>query len=615
MNSIVIVIIAALFLVIGYGVYGRFIAYKVLMLNKNNVVPSETLNDGHDYVPTNKVVLMGHHFAAIAGAGPLIGPVLAAQYGFLPGVLWILIGSLFAGAVHDMVILTASVRYKGKSIAEIARDLVGDRLGFITSIAVIAILIVSMAGLGIPVVNALKNSPWGTFTVGFTIPVALFIGIYLKYIRPDKIWEGTIIGVLLVLLGVVLGPVIQNSALGAYLDFDQKQMSLILAIYGFFAAALPVWLLLLPRDYLSTYMKLGVIGALAIGIIIIQPDIKMPAITEFVHGGGPIVPGKVFPFLFITIACGALSGFHSLISSGTTPKLIKNEKDILPIGFGAMLLEAFVAIMALLAATVLPTSDYFAINSLPEVFSKLHMVPVDLPELSSLVGENLAGRPGGSVSLAVGMTYVFESIPWLRSMMGYWYHFCIMFEALFILTTIDSGTRIGRYLLQDLFRQNSRDISKGRAWFNAIFFSGLITFFWGYLLYTGDISTIWPLFGTANQMLAIIAFAIGTTYLLRSQQNKYVWVTAIPLCFVTVTTLSSALMNIFDNYLPKGLYALSAISGILVILVCLVLLESFVNWRKITRMSNEELTSVEIGLIGEPVVSYSNIKGDMPSKE
>jgi carbon starvation protein len=598
MNSIVIVIIAALFLSIGYGLYGRFMANKVLMLNKNNPVPSVVYNDGHDYVPTNNVVLMGHHFAAIAGAGPLIGPVLAAQYGFLPGVLWILIGSVFAGAVHDMVILTASVRFQGKSIAEIAKDLVGNRLGLITSIAVICILIISMAGLGIPVVNALKNSPWGTFTVGFTIPVAIFIGIYLKYIRPDKIVEGTIIGVLLVLLGVVLGPAIQASAIGSYLNFNEKQMSVILAIYGFCAAALPVWLLLLPRDYLSTYMKLGVIGALAIGIIIVQPKIQMPAITQFVHGGGPIIPGKVFPFLFITIACGALSGFHSLISSGTTPKLIKNEKSILPIGFGAMLLEAFVGIMALLAATVLPTSDYFAINSLPDVFAKLHMIPQDLPALSTLTGEQLAGRPGGSVSLAVGMTYVFQAISWLKPLMGYWYHFCIMFEALFILTTIDAGTRIGRYLLQDLFHQNPRTMSVKRGWLSTIFFSALITFSWGYLLYSGNISTIWPLFGTANQMLAVIAFAIGTTYLLRSKKAKYAWTTIIPMIFILITTLSAAFINIFQNYLPKGLYTLTIISAVLIVLVCLVVFESILNWWKIFHTDDKDLPPVKIRLIG-----------------
>lgn len=598
MNSIVIVLVSALFLTIGYGFYGRFIARKVLMLNDKNPVPSVVFKDGQDYVPTNKVVLMGHHFAAIAGAGPLIGPVLAAQYGFLPGVLWILIGAVFAGAVHDMVILTASVRFQGKSIAEIAKDLMGKRLGLITSIAVISILIISMAGLGIPVVNALKNSPWGTFTVGATIPIAIFIGIYMKFIRPDRILEGTVIGVLLVLLGVVLGPMVQASSWGHYLDFDGKELSVILALYGFCAAALPVWLLLLPRDYLSTYMKLGVIGALAIGIIIIQPTIQMPAFTEFVHGGGPIIPGKVFPFLFITIACGALSGFHSLISSGTTPKLIKNEKDIFPIGYGAMILEAFVAIMALLAATVMPTADYFAINSLPEVFEKLHLVPQDLPALSAMVGEDLAGRPGGSVSLAAGMTYVFQSVDWLKPLMGYWYHFCIMFEALFILTTIDSGTRIGRYLLQDLFNQGSKNKSPKRTWFNAIFFSALISFSWGYLLYTGNISTIWPLFGTANQMLAVIAFAIATTYLLRSKKARYVWITAVPLTFVTITTLSAAIMNITQNYLPKGLYALSVISAILVVLVCLVLVESAMNWRKIYKMGDEELKSVKIRLIG-----------------
>jgi carbon starvation protein len=324
----------------------------------------------------------------------------------------------------------------------------------------------------------------------------------------------------------------------------------------------------------------------------------MPAITQFVHGGGPIVPGKVFPFLFITIACGALSGFHSLISSGTTPKLIKNEKDILPIGFGAMLLEAFVAIMALLAATVLPTSDYFAINSVPEVFAKLHLTPVDLPQLSTMVGENLAGRPGGSVSLAVGMTYVFQSIPWLKHLMGYWYHFCIMFEALFILTTIDSGTRIGRYLFQDLFLQSSKPVSKRRSWFNAILFSAIMTFSWGYLLFTGNISTIWPLFGTANQMLAVIAFVVGTTYLVRSRKTQYILVTLIPMVFIAVTTLSAAIINIFDNYLPKGLYVLSIISAILIVLVCLVLVEGIISWRKIYNMSDEKISLVKIKLIG-----------------
>lgn len=578
MNSIVLVIITAMVLVIAYRFYGRFIAYKVLKINKQNKVPSELINDGKDYVPTSRWVLFGHHFAAIAGAGPLIGPVLAAQYGFLPGTLWILIGVVFAGAVHDTVILTASVRFDGRSIADIARILVGKRLGFVTTIAILFILVISMAGLGIPVVNSLKHSPWGTFTVGLTIPIAIFIGIYLKYLRPGKIVEATIIGMTLVLLGVVLGPFIAESPLAPFLNFSEKQMTIMLAIYGFAAAALPVWLLLIPRDYLSTYMKIGVIFLLAIGIIIVMPEIKMPAVTEYVNGGGPIIPGKVFPFLFITIACGALSGFHSLVSSGTTPKLIKNEGDILPIGFGAMLVEGFVGMIALIAATCLPTADYFAINSIPALFQKLNMNPVDLPLLSSLVGENLAGRPGGSVSLAVGMTYVFYKVTWLKDLMGIWYHFCIMFEALFILTTIDAGTRIGRYILQDLFGQSLKPISKKKSWVNALIYSAGISFAWGYLLYTGNVTTIWPLFGTANQMLAIIALSIGTIYLIRFGRLKYLWTTVIPMLFVSVTTLWAAILNIFDNFLPKGDYVLVIISSLLVIIVLYILFESVRNY-------------------------------------
>ena len=511
MNSIVLVIVAALVLIIAYRTYGAFIAAKVLVLNEKNKVPSEVHNDGRDFIPTNKWVLLGHHFAAIAGAGPLIGPVLAAQFGYLPGTLWILIGAVVGGGVHDMVVLFASVRHDGQSIAQLAKIYFGKKMGFVTSIAVLFILIITMAGLGIPVVNSLFNSPWGTFTVGFTIPVAMFIGIYMKYIRPGKIAEATVIGMALIMVGVIGGPFIQHTAFGQFLTFDAKQMSIILAVYGFFAAALPVWLLLLPRDYLSTYMKLGVIGALALGIIIVRPVLQMPAITQYVHGGGPIIPGKVFPFLFITIACGALSGFHALISSGTTPKLIKNEKDILPIGYGCMLIEAFIALMALIAASVLPTADYFAINSLPAVFDKLNMIPKELPMLSGMVGEQLAGRPGGSVSLAVGMSYVFYKIPGLTKLMAYWYHFCIMFEALFILTTIDAGTRIGRYLLQDLAASVYKPFAKKNSWGNIILFSALMSFSWGYLLYTGNVSTIWPLFGVANQTLAAIAFAIDTT--------------------------------------------------------------------------------------------------------
>ena len=376
--------------------------------------PSIRLNDDRDYVPTNRWIVMGHHFAAIAGAGPLIGPVLAAQFGYLPGTLWILIGAVFAGAVHDVVILFASVRHDGLSLAEIAKRHLGPFSSIITSIAILLILIVAMAGLAIAVVNALYSSPWGTFTVGVTIPIAIFIGCYLKWLRPNRIGEATVIGVSLVLLGVVAGPYIQQSAIAQYLTFSKEQLTVLLALYGFSAAVLPVWLLLAPRDYLSTYMKIGTILLVALGVIIVRPMIQMPAVTEFIHGNGPIIPGKVWPFMFITIACGAISGFHSLIGCGTSPKMIMNERDIVPIGYGAMLIESFVSLIALIAATHLAPSDYFAINTSPEVYrtldSSLNQVK-ELPALSQMIGENVAGRPGGAVSFAVGMTSIFCKNP------------------------------------------------------------------------------------------------------------------------------------------------------------------------------------------------------------
>ncbi|SMC16259.1 carbon starvation protein [Clostridium acidisoli DSM 12555] len=586
MNSIVLVIIALLVLALGYRFYGCFIAAKVLALDETREVPAKKFEDGHDYLPTNKWVLLGQHFAAIAGAGPLIGPVLAAQFGYLPGTLWILIGGVLAGAVHDIVILFASVRQDGETIAEIARKNLGNRMGYITSISVIFILIITMAGLGLPIVNSLASSPWGTFTVGFTIPVSIFIGIYLKFIRPGKIGEGTVIGMLLIFAGVILGPVIQHSALAPYLTFNIKQISLILAIYGFCGAVLPVWLLLLPRGYLSTYMKVGVMLILVVGIVLVRPTIQMPAVTKFVNGGGPIVPGKVFPFIFITIACGALSGFHSLISTGTSPKLISNEKDILPVGYGSMIIESFIALMALIAATCLPTSDYFAINSAPALFAKLGMVPKELPMLSHLVGEQLAGRTGGSVSLAVGMSYVFYKIPGLKGLMSYWYHFCIMFEALFILTTIDSGTRIGRYLFQDLFGKFYKPFKKKDSWFNIIFFSFLMTFCWGYLLYTGNISTIWPLFGVANQSLAGITFAIGTSVLIRMGKKKYILITILPMILISVATFTASIENITDNYIPNHKTTLTVLSIILIVILAVILFESIRHW--ISDLKSEE---------------------------
>jgi carbon starvation protein len=578
MNSAFLVITAALVLILAYRFIGAFMAAKVLALDPKRRMPSEQFQDGHDYVPTNKWILLGHHFAAIAGAGPLIGPVLAAQFGWLPGTLWILIGAVLAGAVHDVVVLLASVRHEGKSIAEIAREIIGPRTGLITSIAMLIILIITMAGLGIPVVNALKHSPWGLFTVGFTIPVAIFIGFYMRHIRPGKIAEGTIIGVTLVLLGVAAGPYVRGLSWAHYISLDEKTLSVLLASYGFLAAALPVWLLLLPRDYLSTYMKLGVIFVLAIGILVVHPELKMPAITKFVGGGGPVIPGKVFPFLFITIACGALSGFHSLISSGTTPKLISNERDILPIGYGGMLLEAFVALMALVGATVLPMPDYFAINVKPEAFAALGMVPKELAELSNLAGENLAGRPGGAVTLAAGMTWIFHKIPLLGRLMGFWYHFCIMFEALFILTTIDAGTRVGRYLLQDFAGHIWKPLGDKSNVGNILIFSAVFSSVWGWLLYTGDIKTIWPLFGVANQMLAVIAFGVCTAFLIREGKRRYAWVTLVPMALAFVTTLTAAVLNITDNFLPKKNFLLASVSGALILLMVWVVAECCIVW-------------------------------------
>ncbi|MDP4267241.1 MAG: carbon starvation protein A [Bacteroidota bacterium] len=582
MNAINLVIGAALFLVLAYRFYGAFLKAKAITIDESRLTPAVRLNDNRDYVPTNKWIVLGHHFAAIAGAGPLIGPVLAAQFGYLPGTLWILIGAVAAGAVHDVIILFASVRHDGLSLAEIAKREIGPFSGVITSFAIILILIVAMAGLALAVVNALYNSPWGTFTVGITIPIAIFIGIYIRYLRPNKIGEATVLGVALVILGVVLGPFIQNSSFAHYLTFNREQLTILLASYGFLAAILPVWLLLAPRDYLSTYMKIGTILIIALGVIIVHPMIQMPAVTDFVHGHGPIIHGKVWPFMFITIACGAISGFHSLIGSGTTPKMITNEKDIFPIGFGGMLIESFVSLMALIAATHLYPSDYYAINTTPEVFSKLdHSIRTvkELPALSQMVGENVAGRPGGAVSLAVGMTSIFSKIPFFKFLASYWYHFAIMFEALFILTTIDAGTRVGRYILQEMGGHFYKPLKNIHWWPGVILTGGFISFAWGFLVYGGSVSTIWPLFGTANQLLATMALAIGTSFLIRHGKAKYIWVTLIPLIFLAVTTITAGIENITDDYYPKGMYLLTGISCFIIMMVLAMLIDSAIRWK------------------------------------
>lgn len=583
MNAIWLIIVAVLVLTIGYRLYGSFIAARILAIDDSRKTPAVVHNDNRDYVPTSRWVLFGHHFAAIAGAGPLIGPTLAAQFGYLPGTLWILIGSVVAGAVHDMVILFASVRHDGLSISEIARKELGRTSGLVASVAVLFILIITMAGLALAVVNALYRSPWGTFTVGVTIPIAIFIGIYLRWLRIGRIGEATVIGVSLVILGVVIGPVIERSFIASYFSYSHQQLAIILAVYGFGAAALPVWLLLTPRDYLSTYMKIGVIAALALGILIIQPHIRMPAVTPFVNGGGPVIPGKVWPFMFITIACGALSGFHAIIGTGTTPKMIAHERDILPIGFGAMVVEGFVALMALIAATSLHPADYFAINTSPEIFAKLGMSIQELPQLSELVGENVAGRAGGAVSLGVGMADIFRKIPFLASISSYLYHFVIMFEALFILTTIDAGTRVGRYLIQELGGRIYKPLRSTNWMPGIIFASALISFAWGYLVYGGSISTIWPLFGVANQLLASMGLAIGTTLIIRSGKERYAWVTIVPFVFVSVTTIAAGYMNIVNIYLPTGKNLLAILSGIMLILVILILASSIRKWFELLR--------------------------------
>lgn len=580
MNGFYLVLIAALVLTICYRYYGAFMAAKVLALDPNRPTPAIVHEDGHDYVPTNKWVTFGHHFAAIAGAGPLVGPVLAAQFGYLPGTIWLLIGACLGGAVHDMIILFASIRHDGKSIAEIAKAEIGKSAGLAAAIAVIFILVITMAGMGIAVANALFNSPWGAFTVGATIPIALFIGIYMRYLRPGHVGEASFIGVALVIAAVFGGAWIQHSAWAPFFTLTRTQLDILLPLYGFIAAALPVWLLLAPRDYLSTYMKIGTIAALALGIIIVQPQIQMPAITPFISGGGPVVPGPVWPFVCITVACGAISGFHSVIATGTTPKMITNETEILPIGFGAMLAESFIGLMALIAATSLVPADYFAINSTPAAFAKLGMVVEELPWLSQMVGEDVAGRPGGAVSLAVGMAHIFAKIPGLENFMSFLYHFAIMFEALFILTIIDAGTRVGRYLLQEVGGMIYKPLGDVHWTPGIVFTSALISFAWGYLIFGGSISSIWPLFGLSNQLLASMTLTIGTTILLRMGKAKYLWVTLVPLSFMLVTALTAGFYNIFEFYLPKGQMLLAGSSAVMMILIVFVIIDAVKVWFK-----------------------------------
>jgi carbon starvation protein len=558
-NALWIVTAAACFYVVSYRFYSSFLAAKVLALDNRRITPALRLNDGVDFDPTNKWVLFGHHFAAIAGAGPLIGPMLAAQFGYLPGFLWILIGAACAGAVHDMVILTGSVRRNGKSLAQIAREEIGPVGGLAASLAILFIIIVALAGLGLNVVNALTKSPWGTFTIALTIPIALLMGFYLKSFRPGKVGEVSLIGVCLLALAVGIGHFIPGSFLEPVFNQPRNVIVFSLVIYGFIASVLPVWMLLCPRDYLSTYMKIGTIALLAIGICIMHPVLNMPAFTRFTSGGGPIIPGHLFPFMFITIACGAISGFHALISSGTTPKMIMSEKDIRPIGYGAMLTEGFVSMMALIAATILIPGDYFAINTKMTAQALAAIgFPVDqIKNISAMVGVNVEGRPGGAVSLAVGMASIFSHLPGMKGLMPYWYNFALMFEALFILTTVDAGTRVARFILQEMGGRVYAPLAKTR-WVPGIIGASLVVVLsWGYLIYTGSISTIWPMFGVSNQLLSAIALGVGTTLIIKSGKLRFAWVTFVPMVFMFTTTFTAAWQLIF-MFLDKAAKASSA---------------------------------------------------------
>ena len=537
-------------LAIAYRYYSAFLASTVVELDASRTTPAHEFEDGHNYHPTSRWVLFGHHFAAIAGAGPLIGPVLAAQFGFFPGYLWLLVGVVLAGGAQDFIILFASTRRGGKSLVEIARQEIGPAAGVTAALAVVFIIIVALAGLGIAVVNALENSPWGIFAIGSSIPLAIAMGLYTRYVRPGKESEASIFGVAGLLLAVIFGRHIAQTFLGPALTLSHDGVTWSMAVYGFTASVLPVWLLLVPRDYLSSYLKIGTIALLIVGILWVNPPLHMPLVSPFIHGGGPIIPGKLFPFLFITIACGAISGFHALVGSGTTPKMITNEMDIRPIAYGAMLMEGLVGITALLACAALYPGDYFAINVSPAKFATLGMSTVNLPALAQQVGENVAGRPGGAVTLALGMAQVFTALPGMGRFMSYLYHFAILFEALFILTTIDAGTRVGRFVLQELLGMVYAPFQRADWLPGAALTSFMIVGSWVYFILTGSISTIWPMFGIANQLLAVIALCVGTTVLLGMGKARYAWVTFLPLVVVTTTTLTAGALSVWQNFIP-----------------------------------------------------------------